>query len=124
MAPNPQPSRPTPTTSIRTGRALAWAAFVASLVFPVTYMVVALWALLTNVVPSGSSPFVAALYTVFDYFEWPLPLLAVILGHIVLARGTRARTLPLIALALGYLSILALLGTIIALAIAGRMSQP
>ena len=66
--------------------------------------------------------------TVFDYVEWPFPLLAVILGHIALARraheASRGHTIAVIALVLGYVSILAMLGIVLALAITGWVNRP
>jgi hypothetical protein len=88
-----------------------------ALVFPLTYAYVVTVVLVRNLTPSGGNPFAASLYTIFDYFEWPLPILAVIVGHVALARGGRGRGAAIAALVLGYLSILALLGTVIALAL-------
>jgi hypothetical protein len=104
------------------GRALAWASLLLALVFPLTYLLVVSVVLVRNLAPSGTNPFVASLYTVFDYFEWPFPILAVILGQIGLVRGGPSRIVALVGLVLGYLSILALVGTILALTISSAMS--
>ena|SRR5579863_4238257 len=123
MQPSTQSPRADAPAGRGTGNGFAWASFLLSLVFPLTYGFVVVYATLANRVPSGANPFVAALYTVFDYIEWPLPLLAVMFGHIALARGSRASPLALIGLALGYLSILGLLGLVLALAISGAVNQ-
>jgi hypothetical protein len=100
---------------------LAWSSFIASLVWPLTYLFVVTVVVLRNLAPSGSSPFVVSLYTLFDYFEWPFPLLAVALGHVALARGVPDRRLALVGLALGYLAIVTLIGTVLALALSSRV---
>ncbi len=124
MVPDRIPPRvATPTGSGRPQRWLAWASLISSLVFPVTYVFLTIAFLVSNVIPSGSNPFVAGLYTIFDYFEWPFPLVAVIAGHIAVARGGPGRNVALAGLLLGYLSILALLGTIIALTISSAMNN-
>jgi hypothetical protein len=123
MAPGQKPPRmATPVGSGRPQRWLAWASLVLSLIFPLTYVFITIAVLVSNVIPSGSNPFVAGLYTIFDYFEWPFPILAVILGHIAAARGGPGRNVALVGLILGYLSILALLGTIIALTISSAIN--
>jgi hypothetical protein len=105
----------------RPHRWLAWASLILSLVFPLTYGYVVTVVLLRNLTPSGGNPFAASLYTIFDYFEWPFPILAVILGHSAVARGGPGRHVALVGLILGYLSLLALLGTIIALSISSAI---
>lgn len=123
MVPDRIPPRvATPARSGRPQRWLAWASLIFSLVFPVTYVFLTIVALVSNVTPSGGNPFVAGLYTIFDYFEWPFPILAVILGHIAVARGGPGRSVALVGLILGYLSILALLGTVIALTISSAIN--
>lgn len=122
MAPDRTPPHIAPALgSGRPQRWLAWASLVLSLVFPLTYGYVVTVVLLRNLTPRGDNPFAASLYTIFDYFEWPFPLLAVILGHIAVARGGHGRHVAFVGLILGYLSLLALLGTIIALAISSTI---
>ena len=122
MALDGTPPRVTvPAGSGRPHHWLAWASLILSLVFPLTYGYVVTVVLLSNLTPRGDNPFAASLYTIFDYFEWPFPLLAVILGHVAVARGGPGRHVALVGLVLGYLSILALLGTIIALSISSAI---
>ena len=122
MALDRTPPRVTfPAGSGRPHHWLAWASLILSLVFPLTYGYVVTVVLVSNLTPSGDNPFAASLYTIFDYFEWPFPLLAVILGHSAVARGGPGRHVALVGLVLGYLAILALLGTIIALAISSAL---
>ena len=99
------------------GRALAWGSFIASVVFPLTYLSVISQVVIRDLAPAGSNPFVVSLYTVFDYFEWPFPLLAVVLGHVALARGGPDRRLAVIGLVLGYLTIVIFAGIALALTI-------
>jgi hypothetical protein len=123
MSPDPTPPPITPPVGTdRPRRWLAWTSLILSLIFPLTYVFVVMVVLLRNLTPSGGNPFAASVYTIFDYFEWPFPLVAVILGHIAIARGGPGRNVALAGLILGYLSILALLGTIIALAISSTMN--
>ncbi|HEV2236892.1 MAG TPA: hypothetical protein VGR57_09565 [Ktedonobacterales bacterium] len=101
------------------GRWLAWGSFVASLVWPLTYLFVVAVVALRDLAPSGGSPFIVSLYTVFDYFEWPFPLLAVVLGHVALARGGPGRRAAVSGLVLGYLATVTLIGTVLALSSRG-----
>jgi hypothetical protein len=121
MVPSQHPPRAAVPSTSSGGRALAWARLLLALVFPLTYLLVVGWVLVRNLVPSGTNPFVGSLYTVFDYVEWPFPILAVILGQIGLARGGPSRPMAVVGLVLGYLSILALVGTFLALAVSSAV---
>ncbi len=106
------------------GRAgwLGWVSLALALVFPLTYVFVVGVVLARNLTPAGGNPLAASLYTIFDYFEWPLPLLAVIAGHIALARGGSGRKPAMAGLVLGYASIVTLLGTITTLAVSSAQN--
>jgi hypothetical protein len=102
-----------PITAERANSWFACVSFVLSLVFPLTYSFLVVVSFIGHL-SQGSNPFVVSLYTIFDYFEWPLPIVAVVLGHIALARGGNNRGIAWAGPILGYVSFLTLIGVVIA----------
>ncbi|HEX5440376.1 MAG TPA: hypothetical protein VFW76_05800, partial [Ktedonobacterales bacterium] len=113
--------QPTPVASPTRQRVAAWIALALALVHP---LVVVLYAIMI-VIKGYTNPMtivVGSLYNVLTYFIWPLPIIAIFLAILALRDARGANRAARAAIILGALSLLAIAGVIIFLALAPGQS--
>lgn len=105
-------ARRSPLPQYKGTRAYALASVLCGLIYPITVLVAFVGRLARTSGHLGTSgnPLLAAISTVFLYFEWPAAVLALTFGHAARARANPGRRLAMVGLALGYLSAAMILG--------------
>jgi hypothetical protein len=95
-----QPSARTP------GDILAMASFVVSLVFPVALLIHAVGVVISRFTTEHSQPFpfLALIYAALDYYAIPVIVLALLLGHVAVARADAWRLFAKRGLIIAYAS--------------------
>lgn len=107
--------QPAPVASPTRQRVAAWIALALASIVPLTVAINALMTL-ARIPGAGSDIVIGSLYTVFLFFEWPLPIFAAFLAGLVLRDSRGGSRIAWAALMLGILTLLAMVGVVVFLA--------